>query len=299
MKFNKPAKTLDEQLDILLERGLIIDDRARAIHYLSHLNYYRLEAYWVPFEISRNPHQFAQGTTFEQILNHYLFDRELRLHLLDAIERIEVSFKTQWAYYISCQYGPHGYLNDSEGMRKDSRRLKSDIAELRDHVGRSDDIFITHYRKTYDEELPPAWVSCEVMSLGLLSRFYSNLRAYAVRQSIAAVYQFDEGFLEGFMEHLSYVRNVCAHHSRLWNRHLSKKMPLPKGKPKGIKENINANAEHAIYNTLVVIHHLIQVISPTSNWTKQLLGLMDKYHINKSKMGFPANWEMLPIWKPH
>ncbi len=301
MKFNKPAKSFEEQLDQLTDRGMLVADRDTALHLLSHLNYYRLEAYWLPYEANRDPHQFSEGTSFERVANHYLFDRELRLLLLDAIERIEVSFRTQWAYHISHAFGPHGYLEYSKGLVKKEGRFRSDITDLEEHIKRSDEVFIKHYNDNYDEPLPPAWVSCEVMSLGLISRFYSNLRAYSVRKKIAATYQFDEGFLEGFLEHLTYVRNVCAHHSRLWNRHLTKKMPLPKGKPVGLQTNIFVDTknktEHKIYNTLVVIQHLMTIICPESQWAIRLNGLLVTYNIDYKRMGFPENWNSLPLWQ--
>lgn len=301
MKFDKPAKSFDEQLDLLIERGLIVEDRARALHYLQHLNYYRLEAYWLPFEINRNPHQFAENTRFEQILDHYLFDRELRIHVLDAIERIEVSFRSQWAYHLSLNYGSHAHTIDSKGMQKKTHWARDNLADLKKHVNRSDDQFITHFLETYDEDVPPVWVSCEVMSLGLLSRFYSNLRAFKVRQAIASTYQLDEKFLEGFMEHLSYIRNVCAHHSRLWNRHLSKKMPLPRGKPAGMRENIFVDdahrTEHKLYNTLVLIQHIMTIICANSHWAKSLNELIDKYDVDIKAMGFPEDWKTRPLWQ--
>lgn len=301
LKFTKPAKTFDEQIDLLLSRGMEIADRDYAAQQLANINYYRLEAYWLPFETCRNPHQFAEGTTFESVLNRYLFDREFRLLLLDAIEHIEISFRTQWAYHISHAYGGHGYLNNTKGMRKNEKRLLNYIEDLEKHVKRSDEVFIQHYMDTYDEALPPAWVSCEVMSLGLLSKLYSNLSAYKVRRQIAATYQFDEGFLEGFMEHLTYVRNVCAHHSRLWNRHLTKKMPLPRGKPQGLRDNIHIDAEnqteHKIYNTLVLIQHLLNIICPRSHWAQRLRALIEQYDIPTAAMGFPDNWQALPLWQ--
>jgi len=301
LRFTKQAKTFEEQLDLPENRGMQIADRDEALRHLSHINYYRLEAYWLPYEISRDPHQFADNTEFNTVLDHYLFDRELRLLLLDGIERVEVSFRTQWAYQISHAYGPHGYMQNGKGMRKDERRLTNDLKDLTQQVQRSDEVFISHYNDNYDEELPPAWVSCEVMSLGLLSRFYANLRAYKVRRQIAASYGFDEGFLEGFMEHLTYVRNVCAHHSRLWNRHLTKKMPLPKGKPAGLRDNIFVDApnktEHKIYNTLVMIQHLMTVICPDSQWARRLDALLEKYPIDIRRMGFPNDWKTLPLWQ--
>lgn len=301
MKFSKPAKSFDEQLDLLIERGMDVQNRTEAIHYLAHINYYRLEAYWLPFETSRTPHKFKEGTKFSVVLDHYLFDRELRLHILDAIERLEVSFRTQWAYHISHAYGPHGYLENSKGLRNDERRFIKDINDIEGHLQRSDEVFIKHYRDTYDELLPPAWVSCEVISLGLLSRLYSNLRAYRVRRAIAATYQLDESFLEGFLEHLTYVRNMCAHHSRLWNRHFTKKMPLPRGKPAGLRDNIYIDStnktEHKIYNTLVMIQYLMSVICPDSRWATQLNQLIQKYPIDTKRMGFPEEWQALPLWQ--
>jgi abortive infection bacteriophage resistance protein len=300
MEFNKSAKSFEQMVDLLISRGMTVEDPAKAQHYLAHINYYRLEAYWLPFEVSRKPHIFALDTSFNTVLDHYLFDRELRLHLLDAIERIEISFRTQWAYHIAHAFGAHGYYENTKGMRKDERIFLNDLKELEEHIKRSDEVFIEHFRTTYDEKLPPAWASCEVMSLGLLSRFYSNLKAYQVRRNIAATYQFDEGFLEGFLEHLSYVRNVCAHHSRLWNRHLSKKMPLPKGKPAGLKDSIyidpHNKTEHKIYNTLVVIQHLMTIISPNSSWATGLAQLIEKYSIDPNRMGFPKDWQALPLW---
>lgn len=300
MRFSKPAKTFEEQVDLLISRGMSVNDKQAAARQLSNINYYRLEAYWLPFESSRAPHKFKEDTAFETIVNRYFFDRELRLLLLDAIERIEISFRTQWTYHISHTYGSHGYLENKKGMRKNDTRLLKDIEELKKQVHRSDEVFIKHYIKKYDEELPPAWVSCEVMSLGLISRLYSNLSAYAVRRKIANTYGFDETFLEGFMEHLTYVRNVCAHHSRLWNRHLTKKMPLPKSKPSGLRENIDTNqinAEHKIYNTLVLIQHLLSVICPNSQWASRLYNLIKQYDIPITQMGFPHNWETLPLWE--
>lgn len=300
LRYEKASLSFEDQLDKLIDRGLVVNNRSLALHYLAHLNYYRLGAYWLPFEESRSPHKFANGTTFEIVLNHYIFDREFRLHLLDGIERIEVSFRTQWAYHISQKYGPHGYIVENSSLVYKNGRHRQSLEELKEAVKRSDDLFIAHHRNTYNEEFPPAWVACEIMSLGLLSRFYSNLRAYQVRRNISATYDFDESFFEGFLEHITYVRNVCAHHSRLWNRHLSKKMPLPRNKPQGLRENIyddpSIQTEHKIYNTLVLIAYLIELVSPNSNWSGKLIKLLERYNIDVASMGFPSDWQEKPIW---
>lgn len=125
---------------------------------------------------------------YAQVLDRYLFDREFRLLTLDAIERIEISFRTQWAFHMSSKYGAHGYLINDKSIRKNEGHFNQCIRDLTSEFSRSDEVFIKHYRNNYDEDLPPAWVSCEVMSLGLLSRFYSNLRAYPVRRVITATW---------------------------------------------------------------------------------------------------------------
>ena len=90
---------------------MIVPDREQAKHYLRHLNYYRLSGYWLPFEANHNPHTFTPGTNFNQVIDLYVFDRELRLLIMDAVERVEVSVRTPWAYHLSQKYGPHAHLN--------------------------------------------------------------------------------------------------------------------------------------------------------------------------------------------
>jgi len=82
MQFAKPTTTFDEQLDLLTSRGMTIPNRQTAIHYLQHLNYYRLRGYSIPFEIDWQNHRFAPGTRIDDVLNLYIFDRELRLLLI-------------------------------------------------------------------------------------------------------------------------------------------------------------------------------------------------------------------------
>ena len=94
--YSKPPTTYTEQVDLLRARGMVVDDQAEAEFYLQHLNYYRLGAYWLPFEQDHATHH-SDRTHFSQVLNLYIFDRELRLLVLDALERLEVSVRTQWA----------------------------------------------------------------------------------------------------------------------------------------------------------------------------------------------------------
>lgn len=129
MKYAKPALSFQQQVQLLASRGLQINDQQRAEHYLAHINYYRLAGYCLPFEAA---HQFRPGVRFEDVIGLYVFDRELRLLVLDAIERIEVSVRTQWAYHFAHEVSPHGYLDAQHAhpMRQYARQLAILAAEV-------------------------------------------------------------------------------------------------------------------------------------------------------------------------
>lgn len=142
-------------------------------------------------------HTFNKGANFEHALDLYVFDRKLRLLLLYAIERIEVSLRTQWAYHLAHKYGPHAYL-DAQHFKDSTKHTKS-LAALSVEVERSDEAFIRHYRTTYtDPFLPPIWAVCEILTLGQLSRWYENLAKPSDRQAIARIYRLDERVLTSF-----------------------------------------------------------------------------------------------------
>lgn len=296
MRFEKPPKTFDEQIDLLQSRGMVIEDRKAAHHYLSHLNYYRLTAYWLPFEADHSSHRFHSATNFNAVLNLYVFDRELRLLLLDAIERVEVSLRTQWAYHLAHEYGAHAYLDSTIASRPDwwQRNLDS----LNDEIKRADEEFIKHYTRKYtDPPTPPIWAVAEVMSLGVLSRWFTNLKPMHTRNAIAGVYQLDERVLQAFIRHITYIRNLCAHHSRLWNRRLTVTMQLPRTKPSALISNFNASKDRMIYNTLVMLAWFLDCISPDHHWKTRLKDLILRHEIDPAHMGFPDDYNQRFIWR--
>lgn len=172
MKYQKPPRTFAQQVALLRERGLIIPDPERAERYLSHLNYYRFAGYVLPFEQDHATHRLVVGTTFDDVLNLYVFDRELRLLVLDALERIEVSARTQWAYHLSHASDAHGYLRQEHtASARGQIRL---LAVLEREIERSSETFLKHFKNRYtDPDMPPVWAACEVMSLDQLSKWYS------------------------------------------------------------------------------------------------------------------------------
>lgn len=292
--FSKPATTYQQQLELLRSRGMLISDEQRAEFYLRHLNYYRLGAYWLPFEADHSLHQFRPGTRFEDVLNLYVFDRELRLLVMDAIERFEVSVRSQWAYQLAHLHGPHAHLDPS--LARHFARWEKSKQQLREAVDHSEEIFIRHLKATYSEDLPPIWAICEVMSLGLLSHWYSNLKPKPTRRAIAAVYGLDETVLASWLHHLTTVRNVCAHHSRLWNREFTVTPTLPQTKPPGLHHQLNLGSRK-LYNSLVFLLHCLDVLAPQHHWRSRLLNLLTSHSIPVAAMGFPTGWQAFPIWQ--
>ena len=294
MRFTKPPKTFDEQLDILRVRGMDVEDPVRTCHYLQHINYYRLTGYWLPFEADHATHRFRRGTRFSDVLNLYIFDRELRLLLLDAIERIEVSLRTQWAYHMAHRYGPHAHLDPALATRKSWHA--NNLESLKKELERSDELFVQHYRNTYTQPIsPPIWSVSEVMSLGLLSRWFTQLRTRD-RGTIAKTYQLDQKVYQAFIRHLTYIRNLSAHHCRVWNRSFTVTMELPRHKPPGLAQNFNPAEDRKLYNTLVMIAYLMDCVSPGHLWKQRLKELIERYTIDPLPMGFPQGFALRPIW---
>jgi abortive infection bacteriophage resistance protein len=283
----------------LESRGLGIGDPQTAAHYLQHISYYRLRAYWLPFEKTPEngqEHEFSDGATFENSLELYVFDRELRLLVMDAIERIEVSLRGSWSYCLATKYGPHGYLEPTIYARAD--HYAKAFAGLLEETERSRDTFVKHYKSKYSEpEHLPVWMAAEIMSLGQLSKWLKNLKHRADRQAVAKSYGLDEKVLVSIAHHLTYVRNICAHHSRLWNKQFTVTMSVPNS-PSSLKLAMNQAADRKIYNTLAALAYLMAIVAPGTDWSTRLVEHIKNCDLaNPGAMGFPEDWETRTIWK--
>lgn len=298
--YGKPALTPDQQIDLLERRGIQITDRERARHYLQHINYYRLRAYWLPFEQPASlgtDHRFVAGTDFYTVLAIYDFDRELRLLLIDAIERVEISLRTRLANVLSLRHGPFAHEDPAHFAKLPVWQHSRD--ELAKEYARSRETFAEHYRNQYPQlASPPLWVASELMTLGQLSRWLQNLRLPKDRQAIADAYGLDEKVLVSFAHHLTVVRNHCAHHGRVWNRKFSLKMLIPGKKPAGLSAAFHPAQDRRIYNTLAMLAYLMRLISPASTWQQRLKALIASTpQIDVAVMGFPPDWAGRAIWQ--
>lgn len=277
---------------------MAVPDELRALGCLGHINYYRLRAYWIHMEGPKDPatgdHCFQPGASFEDALALYVFDRKLRLLTLDAIERIEVSVRTRWANHLARAYGPHAHL-DASHFRNRNQHARS-LEDLSKEMDRSTETFIKHLTTAYDEP-PPIWAACEVMSFGQLSRWISNLKLRQGRKAIATAYGLDAQVLVSFLHHLATVRNLCAHHNRLWNRRFTVTMQVPQHLPPALAACFNPAADRNLANTLAMLAVMLRAASPGTSWPRRVKDLiLATPHADPAAMGFPARWQTQSLW---
>lgn len=298
---SKPAKTYEQQIDVLVERGLFVDDRAFAEHCFVHHNYYRLSPYRFPFTIEGNPDRFKPGARFEEIWQLYVFDRELRQLVLEATKRVEISVRSRLAYEMSHSVGPLSYCDAANFLA--SKIHANTMKRLEEEMSRSKEVFLKHHKIELHMDWPPIWVLVEVASFGSVSNLLKQIRQPSIRQAVANSYQMDEKTFCSLFHHLSVVRNTAAHHSRLWNRRFPVTFQLPKKKPDYLWENFSiegigvSKTERQIYNTLVLLVHLMQCIDPAGTWPDRLfrhICRLDDTLIGQ--MGFPIGWKKMPVW---
>ncbi|HIE07088.1 MAG TPA: Abi family protein, partial [Desulfarculaceae bacterium] len=290
--FDKLPLSISEHINQWNKRGLSITDRERAERYLSVISYYRLSAYSLPFQTGNPDHHFKQGISFEDVLELYIFDRRLRLLILDAIERIEVALRARMTNVLAENHGPHAYLNkDIFDTRYNHDWLISQVRrKCNDNRAET---FIKHYRTRYrDPDLPPVWMILEILTFKEVSVLFSYLRTKEDKQAIAGFWGLNDTVLRSWFRALSDLRNVCAHHSRTWNREFGSRPMVPK-KPPAIWPDLNRpladpkiKTTRRLYYLLVVIETLLRNINPGSTWHERLWDLLEKYPNTKVSRKF-------------
>jgi len=289
MKYTKPPLPFAEQIKLLQSRGLVIKDFQEALHVLEHINYYRLSAYFVPFQLERDV--FIEGATLANILNLYEFDRRLRNLLADGLARIEISAKTQIAHHLAMKYGAFCYVNPAcFHFDGDDNKHFQWLDKVRENMDRSHEAFKKYFYRKYDEETNlPIWMVVELMSFGQVSQLYNGLKKQD-RQDIGRGYfRIDQRLMGSWLHTIVYIRNLCAHHSRIWNRKLSIR-PLVNKKDK----DWNSVDNSKIFAVFLLIKKMMHFQDKWDEWSGKLLTLLGEFpRIDVSNMGFVENWRAI------
>lgn len=351
IEYVKSSKTVTDLLDLLIARGLIVEDRAKAEKFLSNVNYYRLSGYWFNYQnkvlhLQSYPNgvseeqrddidnRFVRRVTFDNIVDIYRFDTKLRSLCLDALEKIEISCGSLLCEHMCNKYGGY-WFEDSTNVKdiiikkdkkdangkfvfENGKKIKEDIKIWSSDIlkERFNDLIqdnkttpcIKHFNDKYNNDYPPYWIISTLITFGLLSKIYASLKVED-KMEIALKLNIPPSFLEDVLKSLSYIRNICAHYGRLWNRY----MVIP---PPDIKFNVKGNnvykidfgESHKFFPVFYVISYLLKKIASDSKWCNLVVKLINRYKdktsnvlgksslISFENMGFPVGWDEYPLF---
>ena len=323
MVYSRPWKSFPEQLELLKSRGMVVTDEAAALDYLQRVGYYRLSAYWYPFRkfevvqsgnagklATRALDEFQPGTQFVDAVHLYLFDKQLRLYLADALERIEISLRVDLSYLLG-KRSPFAHVENTKAhfhpgfagraFSKNNPKPAFDawLGKYRELVKRSKEDFVRHYHTNHGDELP-IWVAVEVLDFGAISQLFSMLHPRD-QLAIANRYGVDDWkVFKSWLFSLSYLRNLVAHHSRLWNRNITSKPKLPKrGKIAWCDAFIdNEDTRFKPFLLLAITRTLVKSICPNTEWHERLAKHLEQFpeqhssrKLDLSGMGIAEDWK--------
>ncbi len=297
MQYSKPPLSFESQADLLLSRGLQAE-RTILINRLQSVNYYRLSAYLYPFRKPASD-EYKADTTLDNVWYYYTFDRQLRILVMDAIERVEVAVRTQLVYHFTHLHGAFGYLDQANLPKLEARRYQQWIEDLRKEISRSRETFLMHFQKKYGDchDLPPLWMLCESMSFGRMLTLFNGVKD-GIRRDIAHEYGIEDKILQSWLGAINVIRNICAHHGRLWNRELGYKPLIPQESKYPIWHNPVTLSNNRIFSILTILKYFLIKVAPTSQWDCRFRNLLDRYpDIPLRPMGFPREWENHTFWK--
>ena len=314
--YKKPWIDIPDQVARLQFRGLVVSDVSGAAQFIRFVNYYRFSGFCLRFQAwdsTLNDRRFVAGTRFEDVVDLYCFDAMLRDIISDALEAVEISLRSSMAFHFGRSFGAFGHLDPTNFDKSFSRQVPSRTSKtqivvpykewrntLLSETKRSRELFVRHFEKTYTQYPDlPIWMVAEICSFGTLSRMYSNLRN-AEQGVIAKDYGLQYCVLSSWLHTFTYVRNVCAHHARLWDKRVSIAPKLPQGNNwTKVGQSVGT-----IYAVVLMLNWMLAHDSVSSklhtDWKKRMETLLDKLRNRFPHLmihtGFPLNWKTNPLW---
>ncbi|KAA0976543.1 Abi family protein [Paeniglutamicibacter gangotriensis] len=327
-EYTKKWLPVEEQLKKLESSGVAIPDQTAGIRLLRAVGYYRLTGYLYPFRESETCVNdegrqrvkvlgtYRQGTTVDEAAALIDFDRSLRMLVLEGIERIEVSLRMQIGYTLGKE-SAFAHLDPNQFVSSfTDAQINPDTGEVRPswhevlvsraqkRQNESDESFVAHFREKYDGRMP-IWALTEIMELGQLGRMYGGL-TNVLATKIAISYGVpSKKIMRSWVSSLNYVRNVAAHHARLFNRKLvaSPRRPGMGQMPllDHLKDGESSKRVFGLYNVLAIMAYLLRSIDPDCGWADRVVRLLEAFPESEtltiSCMGVPAEWSTLELWQ--
>ncbi|GHT16766.1 CAAX amino protease [Bacteroidia bacterium] len=297
INYSKTCTLPQDLIHLLKSRGLSITDEQKVVSYLTNIGYYRLSAYLHPLlKIPKEDHLYKDDATFDMALDMYRFDRKLRILLFNEIEKIEVAIRSAMNNLISSGLDDvfwmttATYFHNNVIFTKTLSLIELEIAKTREE-------FIEHFKSKYSNPYPPAWMISEIIPMGMLCNLFNNLKNKTLLKKIAHQFGTSLPVFSSWILILSNLRNLCGHHTRLWNREI----PV-------ISHNLNAPIYpwidqsaadmKRVYFRICIIKYLLFTVSPNNRFTEKLKSLLAEYPtVDIRAMGFPAGWYNEPLWQ--
>lgn len=302
--YNKKPLTLPQQLDHLTDKGLLIPDPDHATQILKRVGLYRFKGYVLPF---KDQHGYQSKTSFDAVERLMDLDEALRLHILKAMPLIEVGIRQTISQYMVEKYGIRWYAKSELFTDNENYFIHSEFLEKAIEAFHAmPDLFVGHYRERYSaDEYPPIWMIAETMTLGSWSKLFEalkkkHLKDYdAIAESIGI---HKASTLASWLHNLTIVRNICAHHSRLYDRRFKSISVADNKRTKRLLKEYSFDDtdpdSYRVAPRLYALHRLTQTFDPGNGWITELKTLLSQYTAEElPRLGFRPGWDMQSEWE--
>ena len=300
----KHFKNLDEQLEILKTKGLIIEDEEAAKEILLRENYFFINGYRMLLMNSYRDKTFVVGATFRELHSIFIFDRSFRNILFKNLLIIENQLKSVISYQLSKKYGykdkdylnPKTFTND----KSKSRRVKDVIDKMKRQirVNGAHHMATMHYMNNYG--YIPLWVLVKVLSFGIVCELYLILKPED-QFSVAEIFNVNVNYLENFLPILANYRNLCAHEDIVYEHRTEKSIVNTKYHEKlniPIMDDEYIYGKNDIFAVLIILKYLLRgndfraMMKEIEYEIEKLDGRIDSIPIEKimDRMGIPTNY---------
>lgn len=288
----------EQQLDLFETRGMIVNDRDKAIEKIKNIGYYKIKGFSYALcktEIRNYEDVSFEGVSFDDVVTRYYQDKNLRIYLLHALEKIEVSVKTKMAYVLGSKYGPFGYANFSKWTDRNKhtdssrREIEKEFCEsVKSKINKSNVIDLK-FKNNFQNGMPTIWLLMDILTFGDMV-FLLKLMTRSNVLEISSMYDLNYDEFVSWLSCLNFIRNVCAHNSNVVDLKLRTK-PIIK---ESWKNNLflfesNGRFTNRIAVPILIIRHLTLKINPSYRFvsiTNSLNNLIKQDDIKAQKLGF-------------
>ncbi len=288
---DKGFKTVEEQLDILRSRGLTINDEVQARDFLLRNNYYRISGYSLTL---RKNDVFSKSATFQNIIDIYHFDHELRHILLQYLEVIEVQMKSIYAYEFAKVHGPTGYLDEIFFTNKTKHQEIISKADQQKNQRLPHEAYLKHFVNDLQQNIP-LWAYVDLLTISDISFLYS-ISEQPIKDSVARSFGLTmnrgTAILGSYMHSMTIIRNLCAHGSRIYNRLFEQKPSLNKKEKALLRKNSNGEIDNAHFYGFLFVMKRILPANKFSEMKNSIISLTRKYpFVRMDYYGFRNDWQ--------